>query len=207
MIQYKIGVFNYPSCNSTSLISALDKISVEHEINENFQDLTKHKKIIIPGIGNMKSVFINQKLEYLKSGIEDYVNNGGFVYGICLGMQMFLNHSEEGDSKCLGLIDGYSEFVKKNFDVSLNVKYSKIEYKEDKIFSKLFKDIEKDARFYFLHKYHCKIDDKKANFLYSDLKKKNVVSVVFKNNILGTQFHPEVSGKDGLKFLYNVCNY
>ena len=87
------------------------------------------------------------------------------------------------------------------------MKYSKIEYKEDKIFSKLFKDIEKDARFYFLHKYHCKINDKKANFLYSDLKKKNIVSIVHKNNILGTQFHPEVSGKDGLKFLYNVCNY
>ena len=138
MIQYKIGVFNYPSCNSTSLISALDKISVKYEINENFKDLTKHKKIIIPGIGNMRSVFINQKLEFLKNGIEDYVNNGGFVYGICLGMQMFLNHSEEGDSECLGLIDGYSEFVKKDFDVSLNVKYSRIKYEEDKIFSKLF---------------------------------------------------------------------
>jgi len=207
MIQNKIGVFNYTSCNSTSLISALDKISVQYEINENFKNLRKHKKIIIPGIGNMKSVFINQKLEFLKSEIEDYVNNGGFVYGICLGMQMFLNHSEEGDSKCLSLIDGYSEFVKKDFNVSLNVKYSKIERKEEKIFSKFFKNIEKDAKFYFLHKYHCKINDKKANFLYSDLKKKNVISIVFKNNILGTQFHPEVSGKDGLKFLYNVCNY
>ena len=79
-------------------------------------------------------------------------------------------------------------------------------FKKNVFYKKLFNQIPEKSKFYFLHKYHCIIDDESVLRLYSKFEKKDVVSVIYKNNILGTQFHPELSGEAGEKFLTNFYN-
>ena len=205
----KIGVYHYNSCNSLSLVSALKKVSIQFEISGDLNKLTNFKKIIIPGIGNMSNFFNNNdNIEEYRKKIRDYLLKGGIVYGICLGMQVFLQKSEEGNSETLNLINGNSVALAKEFDLGMNVGFKKIQFDSKKnIFQNLFEGVSNNAKFYFLHKYHCLIEDKTVMKLYSDFEKKRIVSAIYKNNILGTQFHPELSGNDGLKFLKNFCEF
>ena len=122
-------------------------------------------------------------------------------------MQVFLNKSEEGNAKTLGIVNGKSISLKKDFISEMNVGYNKINFdKKNLVLKHLFSGIE-NSKFYFLHKYHCLIDDKSTYKIYSKFEKKNIVTAIYKKNILGTQFHPELSGDDGLKFLKNFCDY
>jgi|TARA_B110000261_G_C13015989_1_gene330062 glutamine amidotransferase len=203
-----IGVYKYKFCNIASLVNALEIISVDYKVSENFLDLNNCSKIILPGVGNMKH-FSNDLIKKLSRDIKKYLNNGGMIYGICLGMQLLLKKNEESGLKSIGLINGAGIKLEKKYDVSLNVGFSKLlinnSIKKNLIIKKLFKSI-LFLKFYHLHKFFCQIKkDKDSLLINSKLKNKNLTSFFFKNNILGTQFHPELSGKEGLIFLKNFC--
>ncbi len=203
----KIGIYKYFSSNYYSLISALDKISVSYEISSNFEDLTNFKKIIIPGIGNMKHFFNKiEPFEYSKK-INNFIENNGVIYGICLGMQVFLKESEESNAKTVGIVNGKVKELKKSFTSGMNVGFKKINFdKKNTVFKNLFKNINENSKFYFLHKYHCLIDNK-VDKMYTNFENNKIVSGMYKKNILGTQFHPELSGLNGLKFLKNFSEH
>ena len=200
----KVGVYHYKSCNSLSLISAMKQGSIDHYVSDDIHELLKFKKIIIPGVGNMSNFFNNYSVNQFKDKITKYTKNGGIVYGICLGMQVFLENSEESKSKTLGLVAGNTISLKKDYDLSMNVGFKKINFDlNEKIFINLFKNISTEAKFYFLHKYHCLINEKLIEKVYSNFEKNRIISAIYKNNILGTQFHPELSGQQGIRFLKN----
>ena len=150
----KIGIYHYFSCNATSLKSSMTQASIESEVSNDFNSLKKFKKIIIPGIGNMQHIYNGLKPEEFSKKIQEYIDDGGIVYGICLGMQYFLSKSEEGDCKTLDLITGSSVSLKKNFKMTMNVGFKKIKFdKQVEVLSNLFDGISENAKFYFLHKY------------------------------------------------------
>ena len=203
-----IGIYKYKFCNITSLINALDIISVDYKVSENFLDLKSCSKIILPGVGNMK-IFSSDLIKKLSKDIRKYLNEGGMIYGICLGMQLLLKTNEESESKTIGIIEGKSIELKKKYNLSLNVGFNKLlinrSVNKEIIIKKLFKNI-LSLKFYHLHKYFCDIKkDKDSLIINSKIKNKNLISFIFKKNILGTQFHPELSGKEGLLFLRNFC--
>ena len=200
----KIGILKYFSSNFYSLASAFDKISVNYQLSENFKDLMNNEKIVIPGVGNMKYFFSSCSKNQLSSEIKSYIENDGTILGICLGMQAFLNMSEESNSETLGLINGKVESLKKNFKLYMNVGFRELLLKnQNKTTNKLLNGINKTDKFYFLHKYHCKIDDNETNINFSYFENKEIISLINKKNLIGTQFHPELSGNPGLKFLEN----
>ena len=203
-----IGIYNYASSNSISVASALDAIDVNYKLSEDFEKLKKYNKIIIPGVGNMESFIQENSVEFLKKNILDFIKNGGLIYGICLGMQLLFNHSKEsktGKVNTLGILSGEVVSLKSDCSYNLNVGYKKIFFdnKNSKIIKHLFKGINQKEKFYFLHKFYCKnlaLNYEKIDVNYKNIK---VPALVYNNNILGTQFHPELSKAQGLKFLKN----
>tara|TARA_Y100000590_G_scaffold457061_2_gene608886 strand:- start:11686 stop:12324 length:639 start_codon:yes stop_codon:yes gene_type:complete len=204
----KIGIYNYYSSNSFSLKSALDKISVDYLLSDDFDKISECQKIIIPGIGNMKNLLSNIDRETLKEKIENYIKiKKGTIYGICLGMQILLNSSSEGNVKTLEVIKGHTVALEEKFKKNLNVGYRLINLEESKFtFKNLFKGIN-NPKLYFLHKYYCLVDDANVDKIYIKQDNQKILAGLYKNKILGTQFHPELSGKNGLIFLKNFCNH
>ena len=205
-----IGVLKYESCNLSSLLNALSVLSVPYKISNSVSELAKLEKVILPGVGNMKSI-TKSSIEMLSNDLPKYINDGGKVYGICLGLQMFLEFSEESNTHTLSLIKGKTVKINKIINDKLNVNFNNLifdnKYKQKEIINKLFKDISEDANFYFLHSYCCDIYDDDADIIYTSIQNKKIPALVIKNsNIIGTQFHPELSKKNGLKFLKNLVD-
>ena len=202
-----IGIYNYPSSNFFSLSSAINKISVEYKTSENIDDLLDVEKIIIPGVGSMKSFYHNKNQELIAEKLKSFTNNNGIVYGICLGMQYFLSSSNEGDVETLNIISGKTLALKDNFKTHMNIGYKKLILNSEKsIFNKFMKGVI-DEKFYFMHKYHCKINENTLDTIYMEYENKKIIAGFYKNNFLGSQFHPELSGVAGLRFLKNFCEY
>ena len=120
-----VGIFEYSSCNISSLINAFDILKVKPKISKNFEDLLKCKKIIIPGVGNMKSIS-KDELEKTSTFVQKFLENDGILYGICLGLQMLFDYSEEGECKTLGKIKGKSVYLKHKYSINLNVQFQKL---------------------------------------------------------------------------------
>jgi imidazole glycerol phosphate synthase glutamine amidotransferase subunit len=198
------GVLNYTTSNSKSLVSALEAIDTKYIVAKNFIELVGCDRIIIPGVGNMEFFFEENDVNFLRVQCLEYLRNGGLIYGICLGMQLLLDHSSEGNTKTLGLISGEVVSLKSQFSYELNVGHNElIMNNKTKVIKELFNDIDKKEKFYFLHKYHCINIDNEYVQLKTIFNNNPITALLYNKNILATQFHPELSGKVGLNFLKN----
>ena len=190
-----IGIFEYSSCNISSLKNALNILNAKPKISKNFEDLFNCRKIIIPGVGNMKSIS-KDELKKTAGSVQKYLENDGIIYGICLGLHMLFDYSEEGECKTLGKFKGKSVSIKKKYNINLNVQFQKLFFNEKKnnaIVKKLFEDVDSNEKFYFLHKYYCEPDDDEIIQINSVVSNLKIPSMFIKDNIIGTQFHPELS--------------
>ena len=201
------GVLNYTTSNSKSLVSALEAIDTKYIVAKNFLELIRCDRIIIPGVGNMEFFFEENDIDSLRVQCLKYLRNGGLIYGICLGMQLLLDHSSEGNTKTLGLISGNAVSLKSQFSYELNVGHNElIMNNKTKIIKDLFYNIDKKEKFYFLHKYHCVNIENECVQLKTIFNNNPIIALLYNKNILATQFHPELSGEVGLKFLKNFTS-
>ncbi len=195
----KIGIINYNAGNIKSVANALKKIGVECDILSNPGSLNMYDKLILPGVGAAKSAMTqlqkNGFVEVLKSFKKP-------ILGICLGLQLFSDFSEEGGVDCLSVIPG----VVRRFDfVDRELKVPQIGW--NKVFLKkndsLFDGIQSGEFFYFVNSYYLQTSE---DFVIAKTSYGiDFASVVRKENFFATQFHPEKSGEAGLKLLNNFC--
>jgi len=195
----KIGIINYNAGNIKSVANALKKIGVECDILSNPGSLNMYDKLILPGVGAAKSAMTqlqkNGFVEVLKSFKKP-------ILGICLGLQLFSDFSEEGGVDCLSVIPG----VVRRFDfVDRELKVPQIGW--NKVFLKkndsLFDGIQSGEFFYFVNSYYLQTSE---DFVIAKTSYGiDFASVVRKENFFATQFHPEKSGEVGLKLLNNFC--
>lgn len=199
-----IVIIDYNMGNLGSIKNMIKKIGSNAIISSNSNDILNADKLILPGVGSFDNGMSNLR----NLGLISVLNNKVIedrtpILGICLGMQLFTEKSEEGVLPGLGWIDGYT----KKFDFtesSINYKIPHMGWNYVKIQKKspLFIDMYEDPRFYFVHSYHLVCnnnDDTLATTEYAY----EFVSAIMKNNIYGTQFHPEKSHKYGMKILKN----
>jgi len=202
----KIGIYKYSSCNTSSIINALDMIKAEYFLSDKFSEIGKFSKIILPGVGNMKNI-PQDYLKKMKININQYIQKGGIVFGICLGLQILFDKSMESNTETLGIINGKVLPVEDDYKIALNVGFHKIEpsenLKKNNYFSKLFSKIDLNDRLYFLHKYYCNPIDKNISQLSIKINNKSMPIAFQKENLIGTQFHPELSKEPGLQILKN----
>lgn len=206
-----IGILDYGSGNLFSISNALKKINLEQKFVKNIEDFDDIETLILPGVGSFKECIDKLKKKNFYDHLQKFVKSNKKLVGICLGMQMLFEKSEE-DGLCegLGLIEGNVKYIKNiienDNDLPIpNMGWFKI-YTEGKKEDKLFKNI-KNMEFYFAHSLVCEIKNKRFQIAFSKFDDLKFCSVVKKKNIFGIQFHPEKSGEEGLKLFKNILNY
>lgn len=197
-----IGIIDYGLGNLTSVKNAFKKLGVPVVVSGDQSILTGTKALILPGVGAAGTGMTNLKKRDLDRYILDEINNQKPILGICLGMQLFLEFSEEDNAKCLGIIKGKVRKFDGNIKVPQigwnNVEF-RIEGSED---NGIFQGIKNNSYFYFVNSYYCIPEDESVQLGITNYEK-DFCSVLKKDNIYGMQFHPEKSSSDGLKILKN----
>ena len=205
-----VTIVDYNSGNISSVINSFKEVAKEKVNIEVTSDLEKIKlsdKVVLPGQGSFKSCIdalnsINGLVDTLN---EIVINSKKPLLGICVGLQMFADIGyEETETKGLGWISGK---VSKIDNQKGKYKLPHIGWNEINILkgSKIFKDIENSSHMYFVHSYEFIPNDKSVTVATTDYSS-NIVCAVEKENIFGTQFHPEKSDKIGLKIIDNFIN-
>ena len=198
-----IAVIDYDIGNTGSVVNALDKLGVKSRISDDPEVIKKAQMIILPGVGAAKQGMENLKKKKLDKLIVDEIKKGKPFLGICLGMQLLFDESEEGDVKCLGIFKGKVKKFKKEKKIPQIGWNSIVITKPDK----LFKGISDNSFYYFVNSYYCTPEDKSIIAGITTYGE-NFASVVTKDNVVGVQFHPEKSGKVGFQLINNfIQNY
>lgn len=197
-----IGVIDYKSCNIASVQNALDFLGLENCKISKVDEFQGIRKIILPGVGSISSAKQNLVSSGMYEKLVDFSKiQENFLLGICLGMQLLYEYSEEDDGvDCMGIIKGK---VKKIISSSRykvpNIGWRKCSLDQS---SSLFKNVTQGSAFYFVHSYHCSTEDKTNVVGTIDYAGKLDISVS-KENVFGVQFHPEKSQTCGLQVLRN----
>lgn len=192
----KIVIIDYGASNLQSVTNALASLGKSFEIVDDPNKLSNFDKVILPGVGAAGSA-----MEKLKSaGFAEILSKLKIpTLGICLGLQLMAEYSEEGNVKCLSIIPGQ---VKK-FNTLLKVPHmgwNKVELIKE---SALTSGIPDNSFFYFVHSYYLETS---RDFITGQAAYGiNFPAIVKKGNFFATQFHPEKSGKWGMKILNNFC--
>jgi len=205
-----VTIVDYQSGNISSVINSFTEVAkgkVNLEVTADLNKIKSSDKIVLPGQGSFKSCVdslnsINGLVEALN---EFVITNKKPLLGICVGLQMFADVGfEEIETKGLGWISGkVSKIDNQNGKFKLpHIGWNEIEIVKQ---SKIFKDIENKSHMYFVHSYEFIPEDKSVISATTDYSSKIVCSVE-KDNLFGTQFHPEKSDKTGLKIIKNFIN-
>ena len=205
-----VTIVDYNSGNISSVINsfkevAQDKINIE--VTSNLNKIKLGDKVVLPGQGSFKScIEALNNIDGLTDTLNEYViNNKKPLLGICVGLQMFADIGyEETETKGLGWIPGkVSKIDNQNGKYKLpHIGWNQINIVKD---SKIFKDIENNSHMYFVHSYEFIPKDQSVVSATTDYSS-NIVCSVEKENIFGTQFHPEKSDKLGLQIIKNFLN-
>ena len=202
-----ITIVDYNSGNISSVINSFSEVAKDKVNIEVTSDLNKIKlsdKLVLPGQGSFKSCIdalnsINGLVDTLN---EFAIDNKKPLLGICVGLQMFADIGyEETETKGLGWVPGkVSKIDNQDGKYKLpHIGWNQINIVKD---SKIFKDIENNSHMYFVHSFEFIPEDKNVITATTDYSS-NIVCSVEKENIFGTQFHPEKSDKKGLKIIDN----
>jgi glutamine amidotransferase len=205
-----VTIVDYNSGNISSVINSFKEVAKEKikiEVSSNLKKIKSSDKIVLPGQGSFKSCVdsLNSIDGLVDTLSEITIINKKPLLGICVGFQMFADVGyEEIETQGLGWISGK---VSKIDNQNGKFKLPHIGWNELNIVkaSKIFKDIKNKSHMYFVHSYEFIPKDKNVISATIDYSS-NIVCSVEKENIFGTQFHPEKSDKEGLKIIDNFLN-
>lgn len=198
-----IGIINYGTGNIQAIVNSFNRIGVESKLINTSSDFKDVSRLILPGVGSFDSVMKRFSNSGLRNSLSDAVlKNNIPVMGICVGLQMLFQTSDEGKEEGLGFLAGSVKYLKSDTTHELRLPHmgwNTIYATRDSQLFSLNTDA-RDNRFYFLHSYFVKptLDSiVTARAIYSHYFS---VSIEYEN-IFGVQFHPEKSHNAGLKLL------
>ena len=193
-----IGIVNYGAGNIFSLTSALERLGLEYGMINSKSDFERYSHIIIPGVGHAGSAM--RKLE--ETGlIETIKEQTKPILGICVGMQLLTEHSEEGDANLMAVIPVRTKLFDKEQGIKIpHMGWNNVHSKNNV----LFEGVEDQAQFYFVHSYFIEYN---PTFDIASVNYGAPFSAaIHKDNFYGVQFHPEKSGAAGERILKNFAN-
>lgn len=198
-------IIDYGMGNLRSVEKAFKRINASPIVSSKIEDIEKATKLVLPGVG-----FFKAGMDRLRElGLIEVLNRKVLedktpILGICLGMQLFTSHSEEGDVEGLNWIPSKTiAFNLKTYKVP-HMGWNTLNLNQE---NPLFKGVDLDETYYFVHSYYVKCENLE-NVLCTTEYEIDFHSCIVKDNIVGVQFHPEKSHKAGLKLLENfIANY
>jgi len=198
----KTGVVDYKAGNLRSIENLLKYLDADYILSDKADELYKCDKLLFPGVGEAAYAMGQLKKSGLDAMMRDFYKTGKQIFGICLGCQVILEHSEEGDVDCLGLIPG----TVKKFP-SGDLKVPEIGWNSFKQVREnyILKDIPQEPDVYFVHSYYPAVDAK-----YGIAQTEYMIpfySIIGRDNVTAAQFHPEKSGSIGIQIMKNFIGY
>jgi glutamine amidotransferase len=207
--QQKIWIVDYGMGNLKSVAGAFEKFGVKVVVSSDPKEGKKADKIVIPGVGAFGKAVDNLKNLGLFYEIKDQIQKGKVILGICLGMQILFETSEESEGyQGFSVIQGKVLSLKR---LSENIRIPNMGWAKTKLKKNLiFDGLREEEFFYYLHSYYVEPKDKESVAIgefvgTDDVNNENIrfVSAIHQENIFAVQFHPEKSGQTGLKIIEN----
>ena len=198
----KVAIFDYGAGNIFSLKNSFENAGASVDVITNFDKPNEYSGLLLPGVGNFDPA-IKSITKSSKTGFQDFVKDITPVLGICLGMEMFFEKSEEGKESGLGIMDGEVIVLPNTMKVP-HMGWNNLEIKKPGI---LLEGVENGSWVYFVHSYIAKPNSNDVITAESEYGIK-VPAIVEQDNFFGTQFHPEKSssvGKIMIKNFLDVC--
>lgn len=191
IIDYKVG-------NLASVKRGFERAKINTIVSDDLDIIKQADVLILPGVGAFKDAMNDLIIRGLDTVIKEHVEQGKFLVGICLGMQLLYDQSSEfGITKGLGLINGDITRIETDFVLPHMGWNNLMINKQDDI----IKNIKKDDYVYFIHTFQAPMNEFVIAYTNYD---KDVPAIVRKDNVLGMQFHPEKSGNVGLTLLQTL---
>jgi glutamine amidotransferase len=194
-----IAIVDYGVGNLNSVQNALKTLNIPSIISSDNEEIAKSRSIIVPGVGAFPDAMKNLKDKGLDKVIKAAAKEGKPILGICLGMQLFFEESEEIE-KCQGL--GLLKGTIKKLEGSIKIPHMGWNSLCFEKHCSLLEDVNENSYVYFVHSYYAQVREDNIVNAYSIYEKK-IPAIVSKDNIFGMQFHPEKSGEAGMKLLKN----
>ncbi len=202
-----INIIDYEMGNLRSVAKAFEKLGFAARVSNNPADIDSADKVVLPGVGAFRDCIDNLRQGGFIAPLLEHLDKGKPLLGICVGMQMLFDQSEEfGLHQGLGLIPGrVVRFPSEMVEGDERLKVPHMGWNTLKIErpSPLFRGIADGSYVYFVHSYYCAADiqeDVAASCVYGDV---TFCASVWRDNIMATQFHPEKSQDSGLKIFQN----
>ena len=196
----RVAIFDYGAGNIFSLKNSLEKNNADVDVITSFDNSNNYSGLILPGVGNFDPA-IKSIRERSKKQFNEFVKDKVPVLGICLGMEMFFEKSEEGKEKGLNIMKGEVVLLPKNMKTP-HMGWNNIQIKQQ---SKILEGVKDGSWVYFVHSYRVKPESDTIVVADADYGIQ-VPAVVEKKTFFGTQFHPEKSSQVGSMMIQNFLN-
>ncbi len=202
-----ITIVDYGMGNLGSVVNMLKRIGVNSIITSDTKQIMNAEKIILPGVGAFDAAIKRiDELDLRETLVNLALINKTPILGICLGMQLLMDNSEEGSLLGLGLIKGkvigFKNQVPSRYKIP-HMGWNEVILKKE---SPLTFGFNEETRFYFVHSYYVKVDDE-SNTIMKCKYGIDFDAAIHNKNIYGAQFHPEKSHKFGMQFLKNFASF
>lgn len=199
-----VAIIDYGAGNLSSVKKALDYLGAENEITQDREKILSATHIILPGVGSFEDAMNSMKARGLIDVVKEAAASGKPFLGICLGLQLLFESSEESPgAEGLGILKGKIVEIPKNTGLKVpHMGWNSITVKQK---DGIFKDIDDESYFYFVHSYYLKDAEEDVVAATTEYGV-SIQCAVQKGNLCATQFHPEKSSKVGLKLLENFLS-
>lgn len=195
-----IVIVDYGLGNLASVHNALARVGASAEIRADPDGLKGAQGLILPGVGAASTGMERMRARGLDAAVLEEARAGTPILGICLGMQLLFERSEEGDATCLGLLPGTVRRLEGPVKVP-HIGWNEVETQPGSL---MFTGLSEREYFYFVHSYICVPADAAVSAGTTEYGER-FVSAVVDDPVWGTQFHPERSGEAGLQFIANFA--
>ena len=198
----KLVVIDYGSGNLRSVSRALESQGVAPLVTDNSSNFDDADAMVLPGVGSGPAAMDALKQRKLVDPIKDFIASDRPFLGVCLGLQLLMDRTEEGDEECLGVVHGRAKHLPSGLKVP-HMGWNSVRFQNQ---HSVFDGITQDSYFYFVHSYYASPDDP-VGVAGTTEYGISFCSVYANDNLIATQFHPEKSGPAGLRFYKNFIGW